>query len=343
MGVAVTLRDVAERAGVSPRTVSNVVNDFPHVSPAMRVRVQAALDELGYRPNLLARSLRKGTTGIIALLVPQIAVPYFGELAHEIVERASELGITVLIDETGGDSVRELELLGVAARSSWVDGVILSSLGLGGSALASLGATVPVVLLGERTAGTALDHVGIDNVRASMEAVQHLLDSGRTRIAAIGGSGTEWDATSRLRLDGYRAALVAAGLPVDDALHARTPHYTRADAAVAVRKLLALAEPPDALFCFSDELAAGSLRELHVGGIRVPHDVSVVGFDDIEEAGYTTPALTTVSPDRPGIARAALDLLLERIGGSEVRARDVRVPARLVVRESSMPVQTTAG
>jgi LacI family repressor for deo operon, udp, cdd, tsx, nupC, and nupG len=118
--VAVTLRDVARHAGVSTRTVSNVVNGFPHISPAMRVKVEAALSELNYRPNLLARSLRQGRTGIITLLVPEIAVTYFSELAHEVVEQASERGCTVMIDETGGAPDRERELLDVATQSSWV-------------------------------------------------------------------------------------------------------------------------------------------------------------------------------------------------------------------------------
>ena len=125
--MAVTLRDVAARAGVSTRTVSNVVNGFQHISPAMRTRVQAAMDELNYTPNLLARSLRQGRTGIITLLVPEITVPYFGELAHEVVEQARQLGCTVMIDETGGEPGRERELLDVAfdevGISDWSDKV----------------------------------------------------------------------------------------------------------------------------------------------------------------------------------------------------------------------------
>ncbi len=333
--MAVTLRDVAERAGVSTRTVSNVVNDFHYVSPAMRAKVQAALDELNYKPNLLARGLRQGRTGIVTLLVPQIAVPYFGELAHEIVERASRLGFTVMIDETGGQPQRELAVLDVASRSSWVDGVLLSSLGLNGRALTRLRPSVPVVLLGERTARTALDHVGIDNERASRHAVQHLIASGRRRIAAVGGSTVPADVTSRVRSKGYRAALRAAGLPIDQDLYAHTPEYRRGDAAGAVRALLAQKKPPDALFCFSDELAIGALRELRKLGLQVPGDISVVGFDDVEEARFATPSLTSVRPDKPAIASAAMDMLIERIGGSEVTPRDVRVGHELIIRESS--------
>lgn len=335
--MAVTLREVAQRAGVSTRTVSNVVNDYEHVSAAMRAKVQTAIDELGYRPNMLARSLRQGRTGIITLLVPQITVPYFGELAHKIVEQASALGFTVMIDETDGDPERELALLKVAGGSSWVDGVLLSSLGLEEGVLTALKPTVPIVLLGERTADKVLDHVGIDNVRAATDAVQLLIDSGRRRIAAIGGNGNDSDRTSRPRLDGYHAALRGAGLPIDPHLYAGTPDYTRDSGMDAVTRLLAHPERPDALFCFSDDLAVGALRQLHNAGLTVPTDISVVGFDDVDESRFTIPSLTSVSPDKTELARTALAMLIERIGGSTTPARDVRVEHTLVVRESANP------
>jgi DNA-binding LacI/PurR family transcriptional regulator len=340
--VAVTLRDVAEHAGVSVRTVSNVVNDFHHVSPEMRSKVQASLDELQYQPNLLARSLRQGRTGMLTLLVPQIAVPYFGELAHEVVEHASELGYTVLIDETGGVPRRELDLIHVASRSRLVDGVLLSSLGLSGKTLAGLGDGVPVVLLGERTTA-GHDHVGIDNVTASREAVQHLVASGRRRVAAVGGTTSRTDATSRLRLKGYRAALRTAELPVDADLHAQTPDYSQASGADAARRLLDRDPPPDALLCLSDELAFGALRALHEAGVRVPSEVAVVGFDDVETSRFAVPSLTSVAPDKARIASTALELLLERVAGAQVTPRDVRVPHRLVIRESSGPASLLRG
>ena len=332
--MAVTLRDVARHAGVSARTVSNVVNDFPHISPAMRAKVQAALSELNYKPNLLARSLRQGRTGIITLLLPEIAVPYFGELAHEVVERASERGYTVMIDETGGKPGRERALLDAAAQSSWVDGVLLSSMGLHGRDLAGLEPSMPVVLLGERTAGTALDHVGIDNVQAAREVVRHLIDSGRRRIAAIGGSASASDATSRLRLRGYRQELRTAALPADG-LYARTPDYTPASGAAAIRSLLSRDDRPDGLFCFSDPLAAGVLRELYEQGLSAPSDISVAGFDDTAEARFATPSLTSIRPDKAKIATVALDMLIQRMQGSEAKPRDVRVGYELIVRESS--------
>ena len=332
--MAVTLRDVAQFAGVSPRTVSNVVNDFHYVSPAMRAKVQAALDELNYTPNLLARGLVQGRTGIITLLIPDISVTYFSELAHQIVEHASRLGLTVMIDETTGQPQRERTLLDVAVHSSWVDGVLLSPLGLTEKDLITLGPNTPVVLLGERTSKAAFDHVGIANVRAARAAVQHLIDSGRRRIAAIGGSAIGSDATSTLRLRGYRTALRSAGLLADGG-YERTPDYKRISGAAAARTLFDRPEPPDGLFCFSDELAAGALRALSEMGVKVPGDVSVVGFDDVEESAFATPSLTSIQPDRGAITKAALRMLVERIGGSDAPPRDVRVGHQLIVRESS--------
>ncbi len=342
---AVTLRDVATHAGVSPRTVSNVVNGFAHVSPAMRAKVQASIEALRYKPNLLARSLRQGRTGHILLLVPDLTVAYFAELAHEVVERAGELGTTVMVDETGGDAERERAMLDAAAESSWVDGVLLSSLGLGGTDLAGMDLTctdrrMPIVLLGERTAGSSLDHVGIDNVAAAYDATTHLIESGRTRVVALGGNGGPLDATSALRLEGFTRAMTAAGLATEGR-HVGTPDYSRASARTAVAELMDGPEPPDALFCFSDDLAVGALRALYDRGIRVPTDVAIAGFDDAAVSAYLTPGLTTIRQDRSAIARGALEMLTERKAGRDLPPRDLAVSYELVVRESTSSAHVT--
>ncbi len=333
--MAVTLRDVAVRAGVSVRTVSNVVNGFRHVSPPMRERVQTALDELGYQPNVLARSLRRGHTGVIALLVPELSVPYFGELAHEVIESARSRGWTVMVDETGGVAEREREILELATSSGLVDGVVLSALGLVSAELAELKPRVPLVLLGERTASGIFDHAGTDNVRAAKDAVAHLFAGGATRVAAIGaepGTGRE---TSRLRLRGYRAALKSAGQPADASLVPPVSSFHRQDGAHAMQSLLALAHPPDATFCFNDSLALGALRVLYDRGIQPPTGMRLMGFDDVEEGRFSMPTLTTIAVDKPAIAAAAISLLAERVGGSNAAATDIVVPHALVERESS--------
>jgi DNA-binding LacI/PurR family transcriptional regulator len=335
----VTLRDVAERAGVSVRTVSNVVNSFHYVSPAMRTRVQAALDELDYKPNLIARSLKQGRTGAIALLLPDFLIPYFTELAHETIEHANNLGLTVLVDETGGQANRELDLIEVIGRSRQVDGILLNPLGMHQRALSGLRPAVPVVLLGERTSRSTLDHVGIDNVRASREIVTHLIGLGHKRIAVIAGIKGPADATSRLRVRGYRNALAAAGLPFDPNLVVEAPLWRRPDGMAAMSQLLTLKRPPDAVFCPADTLAFGALRALHDHGVSVPEQMSVAGFDDVQEAQFSIPTLTTIAPDKSEIALQALQLLSDRISGSIVPPRDVRVGHHLCIRQSTAPRQ----
>nr|MDQ6937161.1 LacI family transcriptional regulator [Actinomycetota bacterium] len=331
----VRLRDVADRAGVSPRTVSNVVNGYPYVSSTMRAKVQEALDDLDYQPNLVARSLRQGRTGIIGFLVPEIISTYFSELAHQIVEQASDLGLTVLIDETGGSVERELAVLEVMSRSGQVDGILLSALGLTGPRLTQLRPRVPLVLLGERTARSTLDHVGINNIAAARDATRHLIASGRTRIAAMAEKSQPPAPTSRLRLRGYRAALTAAGLPYEPELVARIDYYRRADGAEAMHRLLSLPAPPDAVFCFNDLLAIGALREMSTQGVRVPEDIAVIGFDDVEESRFCVPTLSTVTPDKAEIARRAIDLLNRRVAGSREPTHDIEIPYQLTVRASS--------
>jgi DNA-binding LacI/PurR family transcriptional regulator len=180
------------------------------------------------------------------------------------------------------------------------------------------------------------DHVSIDNVAAARVATGHLVDLGRRRIAAIGDQPRPQSQTAHLRLRGYREELAAAGLPAAAELVIEVEQYHRADGAAAVRRLLALPEPPDALFCFNDLLALGALRALHEHGVRVPEDIAVVGWDDIEDGRYSTPSLTTVRPDKHQIASLAVDFLAVRLGGgSAAPPQEVVADFGLEVREST--------
>lgn len=331
----VTLSDVAARAGVSVRTVSNVVNDFPHVAPATRARVQAVLDELGYRPNLAARQLRRGRTGMVGLVVPEIVSPYFGELASALVAAATARGWTVLIDETGGDAERERLLLG-ASGARLVDGLIFSPWALAPEELHERAGAVPLVLLGERSRPGLVDHVAIDNVTAAAEATRHLLGLGRQRIAAIGLQPHLSNNTAALRVKGYRAALRAAGVKPDRGLEVATRTLHRDDGATAMRALLDHGSDVDAVFCFTDQLALGAMRALADAGVRVPDDIAVLGFDDIEDGRYAVPSLSTIAPAKDQIAALALDLLLARIDSADEPAQALVAAHRLVPRESTL-------
>ncbi|MQA04376.1 MAG: substrate-binding domain-containing protein [Streptosporangiales bacterium] len=333
--MAVSLKDVAAVAGVSIKTVSNVVHDYPHVTPATRQRVLDAIESLGYRPNLSARNLRRGRTDLIALALPQLDAPYFAELARFVIKAAEEQSWTVLIDQT--DGLRDRELVAVQGLgTNLVDGVLLSPLALGRDDLAEIRVDIPLVLLGELVSHGPACHVAIDNVAAARQAVDHLTGLGRRRVAAIGAQETAAGETARLRQAGYEAALTAAGLPVVPELIASADDFSRATGAAAMQALLALPDPPDAVFCFSDLLALGAVRTLYERGLRVPDDVAVMGFDDIEEGAYSVPTLSTVAPDKEQIAAEAVRTLAARVRGEEEEPRELTADHRLVLRESTL-------
>ncbi|MER6582711.1 LacI family DNA-binding transcriptional regulator [Nonomuraea sp. NPDC001023] len=330
-----TLRDVAKRANVSIRTVSNVVNGYAPVSDELRTRVQAALDELDYRPNLIARNLKQGRTGMIALVVPELDVPYFAELAREVITAARAHGYVVMIDQTDGDGERERELLGRESRATMFDGLLLSPLTISADELRARGNKTPIVLLGEHIFNGSFPHVAMDNVAAARDATAHLLSLGRRRVAAIGDQPYATGETAQLRTAGFRQAHARMGLEVDERLIVSTPHFHRRRGAEAMERLLALPEPPDAVFCYNDLLALGAIRALTRAGRKVPDDVAVIGVDDIEEGQYSTPSLTTVAPDKGVIARTAVDTLIETIAGTAGAPAEIVVPHHLIVREST--------
>lgn len=333
--MASTLKDVAAVAGVSIKTVSNVVNGYTFVSEGTRQRVQQIIAELDYVPNVGARNLRRGRTGYVTLAVPELTNPYFAELCGLVLEAADHHQWTVLIDQTNG--IREREIAAInAAQRSFVDGVILSPIGLQPADLNDTVTGVPVVLLGERIRDSPIDHVAIDNVRAATTATRHLIDIGRRRIAAVGDQPGQ-NGTAALRLAGYRGALAACGLEQDEDLVVPASSYHRADGAAAAYRLLDQPRPPDAIFCFNDLLAIGAMRAITDRGLRIPQDIAVMGFDDIDESHYASPRLSSVAPDKAAIAANAITLIQQRldIGNHTPAAQDVEVPFAVNVREST--------
>jgi len=310
--MAVTLREVAELAGVSIKTVSNVVNGYPHIRPGTKQRVEAAVAELGYTPNLTARNLRAGRSGAITLALPDMGLAYFAELAAQVIEAAEATGLIVQLEHTAGDRDRELELLRSARRHS-SDGLIFSPLGMGQDDAQALAVPYPLALLGERIFDGPADHVTMRNQDAARAATEYLLASGRRRIALIGAHQGEVIGSAGLRLWGYRAALEAAGVPFDPALIGYTGLWHRANGADTMRDLLARGVEFDAVFGLNDTLTFGAMRVLQEAGRRIPDDVAVMGFDDIEEAQYSIPSLTTVHPGHGWIARTAVETLIARI------------------------------
>lgn len=337
-----TMVDVAQLAGVSVKTVSNVINDYPYIREATRNRVLAAIDELGYQVNVTARSLRSGRTGMIGLAVPELGQPYFGELADEILAAARRNNVQVLIEPTG--FTREGELAALREpRRGLVDGLLFSPAALEQADVALLeDLGYPLVLLGEQVFSPRVDHVTMRNVEGARAATELLLSHGRRRIAVIGMLHAETAGAAHLRFEGYRDALAAHGIEVDSRLVGWADDgWHRANGARAMAAVLDSGAPVDGVVAFNDALAIGAMFVLQVRGLTIPGDVAVVGFDDIEDARYSIPALTSVDPGRREIADTAVELLCRRV--RERGQRDARPDGpvlhlagmRIVEREST--------
>lgn len=336
----VTMQDVAVRAGVSLKTVSNVVNDFPSIRPSTRARVQQALVELGYRPNMAARSLARGRTGMIALLFPDLERGYFGRLGASLIRRAQTAGLVAVIHPSGETTTGELAALD-ALQKQWVDGVIATSFALTDADLVSRLGPLPAVMLGERWGGERLlDHVSIDLRGAGRLAIVHLLDQGWHRIGLIGRRRTDFGRTGE-RLHGAIEALTEAGLtPVI----AEVGHYDRRQGYTAMQAMLdetAAEARPEAVFCFNDELAIGALAALHDAGLRCPDDMALMGCDDIADARYAVPAISTIRHCPDDLAAALIGRLQRAIErrdepGPAEEPQDLTVGFELVVRGSTV-------
>ncbi|GAA4628317.1 LacI family DNA-binding transcriptional regulator [Cellulomonas oligotrophica] len=331
------MHDVAARAGVSIKTVSNVVNGYPYIRESTRTKVEEAIAELGYHVNVSARNLRRGRTGLIGLAVPELSLPYFAELADSVIRAAEERGVTVLIEQTGAVRERELEVL-TGQRRMFTDGLIYSPLALGPEDVDALGVDYPMVLLGERIFGGPADHVTMSNVEAARAATAHLLSLGRRRIAVVGAHAGESVGSAALRVQGYRAALEDAGVPFDPALVGEAGLWHRATGAETMARLLDDGVEIDAVFGLNDALALGALHTLHARRVDVPGTIAVIGFDDVEETAYSSPTLSTVHPGREQIAATAVDLLLARIDAPDVDRPFQQVVAdfSIVARESTL-------
>lgn len=331
---SVTMKDVAQAAGVSQRTVSNVVNDYIHVSSDTRERVQAAINALGYRPNAVARSLRDGVARVIALAVPDLTWPYFSEIAHLVQSEARERGYTVVTLETQGDEGVERFVLSVFGNSM-IDGIVLSSLGLGAEELNAMNLGIPIVLLGERIHDAGRPHFSIDNVAAAEEMTRHLLERGARSFLVLGAADTEITKSSgMLRLEGFRRELGRWGLGDSAWTSCPASPWTEERA----REGMADLDPnhlPDAVFAMNDLLAIGALRALADQGIRVPEQILVSGWDDIGASRMSIPRLTTVSPDKASIAHQAVTTLIDLIEEKERSASDILVGHSLIVRAST--------
>lgn len=334
------MHDVARVAGVSIKTVSNVINDYPHVRPGTRDRVNDAIQQLDYRPNLSARGLRSGRTGVIGLAVPSLRENYFAELADAVIRAAEKRGLGVMVEQTGGQ--RDAETRAVSSsRPRFLDGLLFSPVSLGQEDVSLLAVDSPLVLLGERIFNGPTDHVTMHNMSSAQAATEHLIEIGRRRIALIGADprhGDDEANSANLRLRGYRRALERAGIPFDQDLvrPAVMSDWNRAGGAAATHLLVKEGVDFDAVFALTDTLGLGVLRALGEEGLRVPEDVAVIGFDNIDESTYSIPSMSTIDTGRDEIAAIAVDRLIERIKEKgERRPPETYKPDFRVVRRES--------
>lgn len=332
-----SVKDVAERAGVSWKTVSNVVNGRTNVRAETRERVEDAIRELGYRTSLAGRQLRSGRTQLLAVALPELTTPYFASLAHEIIGAAERHGYTVLISETNG-RVESERHVARGFDTQFADGIILSPTSLDSASVLEAHGPIPLVLLGERVDGSHLDHVVIDNEESAREATEHLLALGRRSLVFLGAHPSQPYGTGWLRMLGFRAALEAAGIPFDESRVIQVAPYDRATGAEVVRRLVDSGARFDGLVCASDLIAMGAMRMLREFRLSVPGDVAVLGWDGTEEARYSNPALTTVALDTARIADEAVGLIVRRIAAPKAAPEEVGVGHVLLVRESTTGV-----
>jgi LacI family transcriptional regulator len=315
---------VAECAGVSVATVSHVINDTRPVSDELRQRVLAAMDRLDYQPNALARSLRRQRTSTLGLIIPDTYNPYFAEVARGIEQVAFERDFTVILCHSDYSPDRELQYVDVlraerAAGAIWIPATEDCE-----AALQLVEYEVPLVILDRRVADVRCPAVVADNFRGGYMATEHLIALGHQRIGCIARPVSL--SHSQDRILGYQAALrdyKLGGFRLEDGYQA-TFH------------LLDSEPPPTAIFAYNDIMAIGALRAAHEHGLQVPQDFSIVGFDDIPQAAFACPALTTVSQPKFDMGRRGADLLLDLIAGKTPPAEaDAPLDVQLVIREST--------
>jgi DNA-binding LacI/PurR family transcriptional regulator len=310
--MTVTMGDVAKRAGVSIKSVSNYFNDYPHMSESTRQRIGDAVRELDYRMNVSARNLRSGRTGSIMLALAELDQAYLSEFAQAVIRIAEEYGLSVVVETTGGRREREIEVL-EASRGRSVDGVIYEPLALGPEDIQKYHVGFPLVLMGERVLDGPVDHVTMANLAGSRAIVQHLIAQGRRNIVLIGVDAEDTARGPSLRRQGYVDELEAVGIPVRTELMVAATPWHRPAGAAAMQAVIDSGITFDAVFGANDALALGAMRTLLRLGYSVPGDVAVAGFDDTEDARFSTPSLTTISPGRVSIARRAVEALYARI------------------------------
>ncbi len=335
---AVSIKDIARAARVSHSTVSRALHSSPLVNRETAERIRRIACEMGYRPSAVARSLVTRKTKTIGVVVTTIADPFIAEVVSGIEEVANDHGYSVFLANCNADPEREVKVVH-SFHERRVDGILVTASRVGALYMPLLSEMkVPIVLINNQHPGEFVHSVMIDNVTASREATQHLIRLGHRRIAYIGDQfGFQSDSE---RFSGYRQALEAADLPFLPELVAHGDGKPEGGMR-AMEKLLALAEPPTAVFCYNDLSALGALRVIQWHGLNVPLDISIVGFDDLFIASYTNPPLTTIRQPKQQMGRMAMEILLKLFSGLN-STTNIKVSGELIIRGSTAPAKRGA-
>jgi LacI family transcriptional regulator len=335
-----TLNDVAKRAGVSPMTVSRVINNSGYIHEKTRARVEQAIAELGYVPNMLARSLRFKQTKTLALVISDVTNPFWTTVARGVEDAASEQGFSVILCNTDESPNKEAQYLNVVVQKQ-VDGVLLVPAFSSVESVKFLqDCGVPFVVLDRRVPDSLVDVVRCDSEAGAYQLTRHLIELGHRRIAAL--SGPQAVTTAADRIAGYRRALVESGLE-DQAVEYYGEFSARSGYEMA-RKALAIQPRPTGLLAANNFILIGALRALKEAGLRVPDDVSIVTFDDLLEVLGVDPFVTVISQPAYEIGRRATALLLDRVSNpGPAEPQEIILPTQLIVRQSSSapPIQAS--
>jgi LacI family transcriptional regulator len=330
-----TIRDIAARAGVSVATVSRVLNGRPDVSPRTRETILQSIREYGYSTNRNARGLAGGRTGLIGLALPFVHSAYFGHIAAGAAEALAEHDARLVLCLTEHQHDREVTLLDRLMHGTTDGALILLPSETSAELIALREQDYPFVIIDPMLPlDDSLPVVSVAHWHGARAATDHLIGLGHRRIAIITGYPT-WVASID-RLSGYRAAMVAAGLSIDPQL-VREADWQIEGGYEQARHLLDLPEPPTAIFALNDNMAIGVMQAAHECGLDIPHDISVVGVDDIDMSSVLAPPLTTVRQPLQEMGRVAVGLLWRLIEGQSVEATRLELATRLIVRYSTAP------
>src|SRR6476646_1743260 len=328
-----SLKDVARLAGVSHSTVSRALRNSQRVNSETIERIRRIATESGYRASAVGRSLATRHTNTLGVVVTTITDAFAAEVVSGIEEAAATRGYSIFLANSGADPEREMRVVHTLDERR-VDGIVVTASRVGAlyvPMLSKMG--VPIVLLNNQHPSEFAHSVMIANTDASAAATQHLIDLGHRRIAYVGDRNGRQSDTERFA--GYRHALDSADLPFEPELVFHGDGNPE-NGMEGIGRLLALPHPPSAVFCYDDMTAIGALRQVRKLGLRVPDDISLVGFDDLPIVRYTDPPLTTVHQPMPQMGRLAMETLLDILAGSN-STHNIKVPGELIVRESTAP------